>query len=229
MGLLWNFPIFGYSVLDRVTLVPALPMVLPPGSLSCRFQPSLKGMNMHPDPYAPPSCAALVPRGDHSHLYVVSVRKFLVLSLLTNGLYSFYWYYRHWHAWNRITGASVIPWLRSLFAVFFIWSLFTRIDLLSRTAGQNVRWSPRLRATGLILLAVLSPATVYLQAFPVLFHTLSSLMLVLMTLLTIRVQVVVNHAAGDSEGLRNARYDGANMLWIGIGLLFWAAGIMLPL
>ena len=54
--------------------------------------------------------------------------RFLLFRFFTLGLYDIYWFYKNWIAIKKATGIRrIYPILRSLFAIFFCWSLFKKI------------------------------------------------------------------------------------------------------
>jgi hypothetical protein len=59
--------------------------------------------------------------------FAVSMRKLLVMSLCSFGLYQIYWWYQNWKLVRARTGEKVSPALRTLFSVFFCYSLLKRI------------------------------------------------------------------------------------------------------
>lgn len=103
-------------------------------------------MNMSDDPYAPPSSAVATTPANKAAYYVVSSTKFVVLSIFLGGLYWTYWYYRQWKAWRQLSGDAVIPWLRALFSIFFVYSLFMNVNKSLLQAETSCAWRPRLLA-----------------------------------------------------------------------------------
>ena len=59
--------------------------------------------------------------------YSVSLRKLIILSLCTFNFYLIYWQYKNWKAIQIQEGCKISPCLRSIFSIFFIYSLFKRI------------------------------------------------------------------------------------------------------
>jgi hypothetical protein len=82
------------------------------------------------NPYAPPKAAVddvepsaplALPR-----FFPVSRKKLIVMSTMTLTLYQLVWFYMNWRLVQR-GGGNVAPLLRTIFAVFFCYPLFTRI------------------------------------------------------------------------------------------------------
>jgi hypothetical protein len=56
--------------------------------------------------------------------------RLVLFYFLTAGLYQIYWFYKNWVAIKKSSGIRrIYPILRSLFAVFFCWSLFKKIHV----------------------------------------------------------------------------------------------------
>ena len=74
------------------------------------------------NPYAPPvtnvsdiADAAVA----NTPFFAVSLRKFAIMSVVTFGLYEFYWFYKHWSLVSRRHDRPIMPGARAFFAVLF--------------------------------------------------------------------------------------------------------------
>jgi hypothetical protein len=85
--------------------------------------------------------------------FAVSTRKFVVMSIVTLGLYDVYWV---WRQWKRFVehGEVLSPFWRTFFLVFTNYSLFARVRSRAREEGIEVSWSPALLATLYLVLNV---------------------------------------------------------------------------
>ena len=63
--------------------------------------------------------------------------RFILLSLLTLGLYKTYWFYKDWAAIKKAERTRIHPLLRALFYMFFIYSLFERMDRAAKVHGYK--------------------------------------------------------------------------------------------
>ena len=69
--------------------------------------------------------------------YPVSLPKFLILSVLTFGLFEFYWLYKNWAFIKERDRSDILPVARAIFGVFFLYSLINDV-----AARRNVvLWS----------------------------------------------------------------------------------------
>ena len=81
---------------------------------------------MEEDIYAPPKANLSGPEGarEDRSFYVVSLKKFWILTIGTAGLYLVYWFIKHWKNWKLASGERLWPFMRMLFSVFFVHHLF---------------------------------------------------------------------------------------------------------
>ncbi len=60
--------------------------------------------------------------------YVISIKKLIVLSTLTFGLFEIYWFYKQFKSFKAETKWGIIPWLLTLFNGVTCYNLFRRIS-----------------------------------------------------------------------------------------------------
>jgi hypothetical protein len=71
----------------------------------------------------------------HGHLsansapypYVISIKKLIVLSVATFGVYEIYWFYKQWKSLKAERDLQVTPWARAMFATVMSYSLFKEV------------------------------------------------------------------------------------------------------
>jgi hypothetical protein len=171
--------------------------------------------------------------------YVVSVKKVMVLGLLTFGLYFIYWHYqnwrqyRDWHFARTQEKQDIWPVPRGLFSIFFMHSLFRNVKAHADDNERLIDWDPGTIATILVILTivgnVLDRMSMRNIGYP--FTDILSL-IVLAPLLYIytRVQPIINASCGDPESTSNSGFTVANWVWIVIGALLWVlhlAGLLI--
>jgi hypothetical protein len=61
--------------------------------------------------------------------YAVSQKKFLIMYIGTLGLYSVYWFYKHWSLYKKSENEEMWPIMRSIFQIFFTHSLFSLFEM----------------------------------------------------------------------------------------------------
>ena len=159
-----------------------------------------------------------------SRFYVVGQAKFLMLYVATFGLYGIYWFYRHWAEYRQHSGEKLWPVPRSIFAIFFAHSLFSKFD----EAVDQGNWAERYQATPMATVFVLSQILqtvcdrLSANEIGMPFTLLASLaFLGLICWSLYRAQRVANHACGDPLGEGNASLGVANVIWMILGGLAW--------
>ncbi len=168
--------------------------------------------------------------------YVVSLNKLVGLMLLTGNLYAFYWFYRNWSAYRQATGASVIPLLRSIVPVLFVYPLLSRVDRGFRDSGREYNWSPLVLSLGMWLVVVVGGVSCWLAPTPpglalpsVAFWMQGLLEMVvyigLITWLFCLAQRAINVHEGDPKGQANSQITAANWDWIALGVLLWVFSV----
>jgi len=74
-------------------------------------------------------------------LELLSAQKFILLSVLSLGLYELWWIYKSWSFFRSKDNLDIMPAARTIFAIFFLNSLFDRIQDFSRTKGYTKTFS----------------------------------------------------------------------------------------
>lgn len=183
-------------------------------------------MSVIENPYAPPQANLGTPSSaSQTTFFVVAPRKLVLMVLLSQGMYSFYWLYKHWACYRQATGAKVLPLVRAFFSVFFFYSLVMKISQKLALDGVSYRWWPRSLALGLIICAFL-PYTYIWFVTSLTTLKLSICLMILQVSLAAQVQGAVNQVEGDPNGKANIRLTWANGIWIMIGLGLWSLGFM---
>jgi hypothetical protein len=156
--------------------------------------------------------------------FVVSTKKFAIMTLATMGLYATYWFYRNWRAYRESTGDDVWPVARAIFNIFFTHALFREIAGSRPQLQQLASWNHRFQAHMIVLLTILMRIFDRMAGkgigVPVT-DLLSLALLIPFTLFLVQVQSKINLAMRDPEGQRNARFGVANVIWIALGILLW--------
>lgn len=178
--------------------------------------------------YAPPEAEIAAPQGDGPRYYVVSPTKFLLLSILTAGLYLAYWMYRNWRQIKAVDNSNIWPVPRGIFSIFFMHSLLADVQASFVRQGKDYEWNPTLIATTFVALAVISTVAgqfVNYTAQSMLIYLPLLAMPVLYGIVLLGAQKGINAASDDVGGSGNANLTVANYLWMIFGVLMWAINI----
>jgi len=179
------------------------------------------------DIYAPPQAplAEPVASAEVPPFYVVSVAKLGLLLFATFGLYSLYWFWRHWvlYRWNR-KRFDIWPVPRAVFAIFFVHGLNNAIDQTLRRNGSTYTWSAANWATLFVVFVAVS--WVY-QWFPEsglppwLGMIVSVVSLSGQFIAMAHAQRAANMACNDPEADANRHLTVANWAWLVLGTVVW--------
>ena len=166
------------------------------------------------------STSTFSPAGAHEPaFFVVAVRKLILMTLLTGGLYGFYWYQRNWDIHYRAGGGIAV--LYMLWPEFFLYSLLSRVDLRIRASGRNYVWSPWWLACGVLLASILCIVLGVVSLPMPGVAKCAALMFALSLLVLGAVQRAINFCERDPEGTANAQFTVVNWLWISMVTSGW--------
>jgi hypothetical protein len=96
--------------------------------------------------------------------YGVAISTLVALHLVTFGVYSLYWFYRHWLVRKRAGGMPVSPFWRAIFAILFVHRLFRAIDRGARMTRVRPAWNPNSQANAYVLLVLAGRVTAQLSS-----------------------------------------------------------------
>lgn len=152
-------------------------------------------------------------RGDMDVQYNISVNKFILLSILTFGLYEMWWVYKAWRFFKEKDKLDIMPAMRTIFSIFFLYSLFSRILDYSNEKGYTNSYSPGFLFIALLITNALSylPDPFFLLSFLSVFVFLSPFN-------------ALNFAKETSAEFVTVEQDGFNtrqIVLIVIGVIFW--------
>ena len=181
---------------------------------------------MSQDIYAPPESDTDFSAADVDgvQFYVVGIRKFLILSIVTMNLYFVYWFWRNWRDVKVSTGDSIWPIPRAIFYIFFTHSLLGLADDQLSDKKTEFSWSYRSVATIFVVLAVVSAIVGNLSSREIGSPFTDFVPLVLSPILAVLLgkgQQAINIAMDDPDGSANKSLTVANWVWLVIGGLFW--------
>jgi hypothetical protein len=87
---------------------------------------------------------------------VLSTTKFVVLCVLTAGLYTVWWQYKAWRFFKQRQQSDTWPAVRAIFSVFTIYELLKYIKQFTLRQSLPVTYNPGNAAAGYIILSLLS-------------------------------------------------------------------------
>ncbi len=72
---------------------------------------------------------------------IVSIQKFIILSIVSFGLYAIWWMYKTWKFFKEKDNLDVMPIPRAIFAIFFLNGLFDKIQDFAQSKGYTEKFS----------------------------------------------------------------------------------------
>lgn len=164
--------------------------------------------------------------------YVIAERKLFILSVLSLGLYMYFWSFKHWSNYKKATQADIWPWARGLLCIFFVHKLYRRADHQIRITGRSYIFDFEQWATMLVVITVAAHIVDRLSD-----HIESTAAVAVWLFISIPLraylmqkgQAMLNFAAGDADGSSNARFNVWNYLIMVPGAALWALMLFLTL
>jgi len=166
--------------------------------------------------------------GQEQEFYVVSQLKFYVLYGATLGMYSVYWFYKHWQLYKTKNNESIWPIPRAIFSILFTHSLFKLVDEKHEREQTNHKWTAATLATAYVVMEISAGILSQLSGKEIgsPYTDIVALLLVLpIGLVLASAQKAINIAEGDALGDSNSTFTLANFIWIALGLAFWTLNI----
>lgn len=160
--------------------------------------------------------------------YVIAERKLFILSVLSLGLYMYFWSYKHWSNYKKATQDEIWPWARGLFCIFFVHKLYRRADHQIRISGRSYIFDFEQWATMLVVIIVAGHIVDKMSDHIESLAAVGTWLLISIPLrayLMQKGQAMLNFAAGDADGSSNARFNIWNYLIMVPGAALW--GFML--
>jgi uncharacterized protein DUF4234 len=151
---------------------------------------------------------SLETQGEACPFFAVSLPKFVVMSVVTFGIYELYWAYKNWMLIKARSSEQLSPVWRAWFAQLWSFSLFGRIRDGARQRGLHVEWTPAWLAAGYLLMTLF----VRLPGPLALLSVLSFL-----PLLPVVQTIATVHQQGRFRDALNARYSTVDLVAIAIG------------
>lgn len=178
------------------------------------------------NPYQPPQTELLTEGAPKEGVvwFTVSTPKLWTMSVLTLGLYRWYWFYKNWCVVRDQRGESVSPFWRSTFFVLFAYALFQRVSLDAVDRDQPMSWTSGGMA-GIVFGAAAADNVLnrlpISDTVPLLGIAFVLLPVLAGTAALASVQRTTNALNGDPQGSSNAGYTPGALVFGLLGLALW--------
>lgn len=149
--------------------------------------------------------------------YIVSPKKALILFIGTFGIYSVYWFFKHWSQYKKSTNDDLWPVMRALFSIFFVHSLFALFEMKYEQKNGEPPKSIKHLATIYVVFAVIGQVCTqlvengYNNPLTVIF---SVLIIPISGWIIYKTQSLANYAGEDVHASSNNKLTPINYLWI---------------
>jgi len=144
---------------------------------------------------------------------IISLEKFIFLSIVSFGAYEIWWIYKGWRFYQQKEKLDIMPAARAIFSIFFLNTLFNKTLEFAKEKGYNQSYSSMSLFIGFI-------AGNLLAKLPDPFWLISILSFVFL----IPPFKALNYAKQNSTDLivtEQTSFSGRQIALIVIGLVFW--------
>ena len=148
---------------------------------------------------------------------IISLNNFLILNFVTLGLYEIWWIYKAWRFFAQKDRLDIMPAVRAITNIFFLYSLLRRIYDYGKAHGYAGEFSPVLFYIGFILVN-------FLGVLPAPFNLLSLLGMIFF----IQPFNALNTAKINDKKIRvkiQYGFNGRQIFLLIFGVLIWTAFI----
>ncbi len=165
-----------------------------------------------------------IEQSNEMEFYIVSPKKFLILFLGTFGIYTVYWFFKHWSLFKKSTDGDLWPVMRAIFAIFFTHSLFSYFEERYKNKTGEAPRSINHLATIYVIVSIggqiasrfsgndyENPASLFL----------SLLILPVTCWILYQAQSLANYSGDDVKGRTNDELTFLNYGWLVLGSIFW--------
>ena len=87
---------------------------------------------------------------------IIGLKRFIFLSIISLGLYPLWWIFEAWRFFMQKDKLNIMPAARAIFAIFFIYPLFNRIQDYAEAQGYRAKFSSGLMCIGYIGVSMLA-------------------------------------------------------------------------
>jgi len=155
--------------------------------------------------------------------YAISPKRLVLFSILTFGIYEIYWFYKNWQAVKKFEGQKISPFWRAIFAVFFCYSLFKKVQESAKSHAYQNLYSPGWLATAYIFLLLVGNGLSKVDSYEIGFNLIWLIVAVSTFIPLLPVQKAINFNNEKVKGSLELKRDfsGGEVALIVIGVLWF--------
>ncbi|MEN5173044.1 hypothetical protein ABE427_09935 [Acinetobacter higginsii] len=146
-------------------------------------------------------------------LRIISMKRFIILSITSFGLYQIWWMFKAWRFFAIKDNLKIMPAARAIFSIFFLYSLFNKIQNYAQANGYTRSFSSAWMFVGYLLIIF-----AYYLPDPYWLITLFDFIFL------IPAFVALNYAkiqSTDLNAIRQEKLGAGHIIVVAIGSLFW--------
>lgn len=152
-------------------------------------------------------------------LTIISLKKFIFLSVISLGLYELWWIFKAWRFFAIKDHLNIMPAARAIFSIFFLYALFKRIREYAKEKGDAQDFSPGWMYVGYIVFALL------LAHLPDPYWLISSFSFIFLIPAFVALNNAKKHESEFNVVIQE-KFNIAQMIVIILGSLFWMLLLM---
>lgn len=161
----------------------------------------------------------------HSPFYILSLKKYWILNILTLGSFHAVWFFMQWLRQNQSGQQKVSPFWRTVFSIFFYHSLVENIKEQTEVDEIKNSWEGKVLATTTVILVIISSILDKVSneitkngISTLLVDIISWALFFVVLLLCSQIQSKINIGFNDIKGRTNDKITLRNCLWL---VTFW--------
>ncbi|RKG33917.1 hypothetical protein D7V21_08425 [Acinetobacter guerrae] len=145
---------------------------------------------------------------------MMSLKKFIFLSIITFSMYDIWWMFKAWRFFQQKDRVKIMPALRAVFAIFFLYPLLKKIQNFASEEGETPNYSPVLLFLGYIIFSML-----YKLPDPFWFISLSSIIFLIQPFQALNA---AKRNAAQVEVIEQKNFNKPQIVLIIIFSIVWA-------
>ena len=147
--------------------------------------------------------------------YIISLNKFIILSIVSLGLYEIWWTYKAWRFYKQKENADIMPALRAIFSIFFLISLFDKILFSARERNYTISYSSVFLFAGYLGLSIL------VHFLPDSYSLFSVFIFVLFYIPPFKALNFVKLYSAEITAIEQDSFNTRQICLLVVGILFW--------
>lgn len=155
---------------------------------------------------------------------IISLNRFIFLSIISYGTYGLWWIYKAWSFFKQKEKLDIWPAARAILSLFFLESLFRKILSFSKEKGYSKNYSPILLFVGFFAVNILGSLVELSKNYLGNSYNLFSLISLFYFIFLIPPFEALNYAKQNSSDFITTEqnsFSGRQIVLIVVGIIFW--------